>query len=52
MESGKEFLMAVSRKRRRGSRFLGRRLVQSYFAARKVLPKFTIRFFPDGGPRI
>ena len=29
METGEEILMAASRKRRQGSRFLGRRLVQS-----------------------
>ena len=40
MESGKQFLMSVSRKRRRGSRFLGRRLVQCNFAARKGFTEF------------
>ena len=29
METGEEILMAASRKRRQGSRFLGRRLLQS-----------------------
>jgi hypothetical protein len=29
METGNEILVAVSKKRRQGSRFLGRRLVQS-----------------------
>jgi hypothetical protein len=29
METAEEILMAASRKRRQGSRFLGRRLVQS-----------------------
>ena len=46
MEIEKVFLMSASRKRRRGSRFLGRRLVQNNYAARKDFKTiYSLGFF-------
>ncbi len=41
METGKGNLVAASRKHRQGSRFLGRRLVQSNFGSRRLLRVFS-----------